>query len=370
MRFPARILLIIALLVGLPLLGVVLAGKPVELYLEFPPVTQYVEHAPFSWPAFTGVLLFVAVVTVPCIMIILAAPGPLHLYFVRAGPLPWWGWLGVGLLALAWTVAWTRLPWMEALQPFTFTPLWLGYIVVINALTFKRLGRCLMLDRVGYFLCLFPVSAVFWWFFEYLNRFVQNWSYVGVSQFSAAEYFWHATLPFSTVLPAVLSTIQCLETCPRLDRAFRDHRPVSIPYGTVLGWAVLILAGAGLMGIGIWPDYLFPLLWMSPLLIITSLQAVAGEETIFASLRDGDWRPVWLPAFAGLICGFFWELWNSRSLAHWEYAIPYVHSVQLFEMPLLGYAGYLPFGLECVVVAGLLTGARARRGEPVNERSS
>ncbi|HBH80389.1 MAG TPA: hypothetical protein DDY39_11240, partial [Nitrospira sp.] len=60
-----------------------------------------------------------------------------------------------------------------------------------------------------------------------------------------------------------------------------------------------------------------------------------------------------VPALAALICGIFWELWNWKSLAHWEYALPFVHRFPLFEMPLLGYAGYLPFGLECVVVADL-----------------
>ena len=49
-------------------------------------------------------------------------------------------------------------------------------------------------------------------------------------------------------------------------------------------------------------------------------------------------------ALAGLFCGFFWELWNAHSLARWEYTIPWVDRFHLFEMPLLGYAGYLPFG--------------------------
>jgi hypothetical protein len=31
-----------------------------------------------------------------------------------------------------------------------------------------------------------------------------------------------------------------------------------------------------------------------------------------------------------------------------------VHRYQIFEMPLLGYAGYLPFGLQCAVVGSLL----------------
>jgi len=47
-------------------------------------------------------------------------------------------------------------------------------------------------------------------------------------------------------------------------------------------------------------------------------------------------------------------MWNAHSLAKWEYSIPYVHRFLLFEMPALGYSGYLPFGLECAAVAKLL----------------
>ena len=59
-------------------------------------------------------------------------------------------------------------------------------------------------------------------------------------------------------------------------------------------------------------------------------------------------------AVAALICGFFWEMWNFFSLARWNYAVPFVHRFQIFEMPLLGYAGYLPFGAECAVIADVL----------------
>jgi hypothetical protein len=63
---------------------------------------------------------------------------------------------------------------------------------------------------------------------------------------------------------------------------------------------------------------------------------------------------MWLAAVAALLCGLCWEMWNSRSMVHWEYAIPSVHGFKLFEMPLLGYAGYLPFGLECLAVVTLV----------------
>jgi len=360
-----RIPFIALLLVGLPLLGVFLAGTPLARYLEFPPVTRYVKHAPFSWPFFIGTAVFIIGAVGPLLIRVVTSRRASHPSGLTPHAFPWWGWLGLGITSLAWVLAWNRFPWLGNLQSHTFTPLWIGYILVINALASKRTGHCMMLGRPRYFLSLFLLSAAFWWFFEYLNRFVQNWYYVGATEFTATEYFWYATLPFSTVLPAVLSTRDWLATCHRLSAGLDHWWPMQVRQPTLVGWLVLVLAGVGLMGIGVWPDYLFPLLWVSPLLIITSLQAVSGEETVFSCISRGDWRPIWLPAFAALVCGLFWELWNYRSLAHWEYAVPFVHRFQIFEMPLLGYAGYLPFGLECVVIAGLLPS----RGEPMELRA-
>ena len=79
-----------------------------------------------------------------------------------------------------------------------------------------------------------------------------------------------------------------------------------------------------------------------------------GEASILDGPAIGDWREVWQVALAGLVCGFFWEMWNYQSLAHWEYTVPFVHRFEVFHMPLLGYGGYLPFGLECLAVARLL----------------
>ena len=111
-----------------------------------------------------------------------------------------------------------------------------------------------------------------------------------------------------------------------------------------------MFASAGLVGIGTWPQALFPIVWVAPLLLITALQILQGKETIFSRITQGDATSLWLAAVAALVCGWWWEMWNFKSLAHWEYAIPSVHRFQLFEMPLLGYAGYLPFGLECLAV--------------------
>lgn len=353
----ATIAVTLAAIVMLPLIGRWLAGRSIQSYLEFPPMTHSVTHAPFSWPIFSASVLLIVCAIGPFIVYLSRATSHHSRTTVHPNPamtrLPWWGWLAVCWTLVAWLLAWTRFEWMRPFQSLTFTPLWLGYIMVVNALTFRRIGRCMMLHRPRYFLSLFPLSAAFWWSFEYLNRFVQNWHYLGGQELTAWEYVWQATLPFATVLPAVLGTAELLTTYPRIMARMKERGAAHMRHGREWGWGLLGGAAAGLLGIGLWPDYLFSLVWVAPLLLITSIQLIRDEPTIFDETAEGAWRSVWVMALAALICGVFWELWNFCSLAHWEYTVPFVQRFELFHMPLLGYAGYLPFGLECLAVADL-----------------
>ena len=343
------------MLLGLPLLGVYLAGYPLNRYLEFPPKTQYIEHAPFSWLAFAILTLVILAVFLP-----LAHQGiqaykkrPQKTAVSTPKVFPWWGWTGVIVGSSAWILAWTRFSWFIPYQPHTFSPLWFSYIVVVNALCVRQTGHSLMTDRPGFFLLLFPVSAVFWWFFEFLNRFVQNWYYTG-AEFSPWAYFWYATLPFTTVLPAVLSTKQWLQSANWIKHCFGDMGPIRFRHPRKAAVCILLLSAAGLAGIGVGPNFLFPLLWISPLLILASLQTLMKERHIFSVIAAGDWHGAVAAALAALVCGFFWEMWNYFSLAKWAYSVPLVHRFLIFEMPLLGYGGYLPFGLECMVIGAML----------------
>jgi hypothetical protein len=270
---------------------------------------------------------------------------------------PWWGWLGLVCIAAGWFLAWSAGLIAPEWRRHTFTPLWFGYILTMNGLALRRTGRSLLTHRTGWFLALFPVSAVFWWLFEYLNQFVDNWYYSGIVSRSALDYFIQATLPFSSVLPAVASTWAWLRSYPRLDAmalpALRGH--------PALGWVAVLAGVLGLAGIGIWPNLLYAMLWLAPLLLLAGLQQLLLGETLFTPLARGDWRPVLQPALAALVCGFFWEMWNYGSLAKWHYSIPYAQRFHLFEMPLLGYAGYLPFGVECAVLMDLVARSVERR---------
>jgi hypothetical protein len=338
-----------ALVLLLPLAGAAAMGKPLATYLRFPPKIPDVQHVPFSLPVFLGLALLILAATVPLLLRLISfrrKDGPRKPVI----PFPRWGWAGAGLGAVSWVLAWGRIPWMDGFQAHTFTPLWIAFILLVNAFTVRRTGRCLMLSRTRPFLLLFPVSAGFWWAFEYLNRFVGNWSYVGGVEFGAVEYFLFATLPFSTVLPAVLSTRELLLSYPRFDGAFREWRPLSPARPGAIGLAALLLSCAGLFALGIVPDFTFPLLWVAPPTLLISLAALRGEPHALSGIASGDWRPAVSSVLAALLCGFFWETWNFGSYAKWVYAIPYVDALHVFEMPLLGYAGYLPFGVLCAEV--------------------
>jgi hypothetical protein len=344
--------LLAILLCGSPLLGAAYLDRPLGPYLEFPPTTRYVAHAPFSWPIFCLLLLVVTAVCLP-FLYRFAKCRPASTTTDK-GPFPWWGWLGVFLTLGSWTLAWNRFSFFADLQRFTFFPLWAGYILVINGLTFRRRGKCFLCARPKFFLALFPLSGLFWWYFEYLNRFVQNWHYLGGGNVSAAEYLIHASICFSTVLPAVLSTHELLATSAGLNGAFIGWLRVPVPGKKGIGLFLLSGAVLSLSLLAVFPDYLFPLVWISPLLVIVGTQLVSGQPTLFNEVEQGDWRQIVLPALAALICGFFWEMWNWKSLAHWQYSVPFVHRYPIFAMPLPGYAGYLPFGLECLAAATLL----------------
>jgi hypothetical protein len=358
-RFLLKFIILAAMLIGLPLFGVFVAGYPIGRYLEFPPESRYVVHAPFSWTVFFVYLLSTLLFVLPLAVKGLQRKEKRQIStLVDRRYFPWWGWLGIVSGCIAWILAWTRFPWFAALQPHTFTPLWLSLILVINALCYRQYGHCLMIDKPGFFLILFPLSALFWWFFEYLNRFVQNWYYIG-AKFGPWEYFWYATLPFSTVLPAVLSVQYWMARFGWIQTRFDKIYPIKISHPKLLASATLIISGLGLITLGVLPNYLFALLWISPLFIVVSLQALLEEPHVLAGISRGNWQAVISAALAALFCGLFWETWNFYSLAKWKYSVPFVHRFLIFEMPILGYAGYLPFGLECLAVGKLLEGLPA-----------
>ena len=264
------------------------------------------------------------------------------------------GWLGLGLLILFWILNWF-LPGLRT--HWAFFPLWLGYCLTIDALVFRRKGSSMLTRKPGAYLTLFLVSAPAWWLFELLNWRTQNWFYTGREFFSGLTYFIWASLNFSTVMPAVFGTAELVSTFKWLKRVGRG--PTIAPTRMTLlgffaaGWVSLAL-------LLLWPLYFFPLLWLSVYFIIEPLNVWLGNRSLAQHTAVGDWRPILALWVGCLICGFLWEMWNFYSYPKWVYRVPFVDFFHIFEMPLLGYGGYLPFSLELFALYHLVMGLLKR----------
>lgn len=297
--------------------------------------------------------------------------------------IPRYGWVGAALTGVAWVMSWARIgewngltlngqTYLDAhihLWAYTFFPIWLGFILVLDGVNVARSGSSPLTRSWRGFVLLFLLSIPFWWVFEVLNIPVQNWRYFFDHPINTGalggwfEYHLISSLCFSTVLPAVMEIAEILASYswlrPRL--APNDPGPrIKLPTTIIL----LVIGIAGLILPFVAPYYAFGLLWVGVTFLLDPINNQARVNSALGHLRAGDWRFFVLMPLAALCCGFFWEMWNSLALPKWIYTIPLVeswHIPHLFEMPLIGYTGYLPFGAELFVMyqfALLLLGRR------------
>jgi hypothetical protein len=268
---------------------------------------------------------------------------------------PLHGWLGLGLMITFWILNWTltgpRTHW-------GFFPLWLGYCLTIDGLVFWRTGTSLLTRSPRRYFGLFLVSAPVWWTFELLNVRTQNWTYIGAEIFSPLEYAFWTTLSFTTVIPAVFGSAEFFSSLDFVKRL--RHGPViATDKGTtltffILGWIMLAL-------MLIWPKTFFPFIWFSLYFLLEPINIWLGNHSLAHWTQKGDWRPI-ISLWCGvLLTAFFWEMWNYYSFPKWVYHVSWGDWLHIFEMPLLGYGGYLPFALELHALYHFVSGLLGKK---------
>jgi hypothetical protein len=197
------------------------------------------------------------------------------------------------------------------------------------------------------------MSAPVWWIFEALNVRLQNWVYLGVESFGPITYTILSTIAFSTVIPAVFGTVELVASLGIVRRMNRG------PVIRMNNTGALAMFAAGWLTLGLmvaYPLYFFPFCWISLYLIIEPVNYWLGNNSLERYTSKANWKPV-VSLFIGvLITGFFWEMWNIYAYPKWIYEIPWVGYFKIFEMPLLGYGGYLPFALELYAFTNLVYG--------------
>jgi hypothetical protein len=250
------------------------------------------------------------------------------------------GWAGVVLLAICWPLNW-MLP--GGRTSYLFFPLWLGYILMVDALVWRRTGNSPWTRSRKYFVLLFVISAPVWWLFELINVRTGNWEYLGRESFSPLPFDLLSTISFSTVIPAVFETAELIGSFGWMQRFASRPRFRATPatfVGLFVGGVLMLLAML------IWPTLFYPFVWTSLVLIFEPINYWAGRPYFLEQLRHGDWRIIVALSVGALVCGLFWEMWNYYSFPKWIYHVPGLDFLRIFEMPLLGFGGYVPFALE------------------------
>jgi hypothetical protein len=273
---------------------------------------------------------------------------------------------GLMLVAIWWPIAWLEF---RPLSDYYFFPLWLGYILAIDGLVEWRTGTSAWVRSPTTFILLFPMSAAFWWIFEGLNEFLENWYYIHPDGTGRVYYFVTSTLSFATLIPAVIGTIE-------LFASFRiGERIPGLGHWRFGGSGLLRFQIAGLLVvilIAVWPQFFFALVWLSLFFIIEPFNQRSGQPSLWQYARNNDWGPVYNVMLGTTLTGFFWEMWNVFSNPKWFYDVPFVHFLEVFEMPILGYFGYMPFGLEVISFTAfflLLFGHRPQRYLRISNRT-
>ncbi len=272
-----------------------------------------------------------------------------------------YGLLGVSMIVLSQVGLFLRV---QPLAQWYFPLAWIGYILLIDAAVFKLKGDSIISSRPLSFVFMFLLSAAVWSLFEYIGyAFLKNWHYTGLEGFgSALSLALFGILSFGTVIPAVFETASLLNAIRGFDSLKLEHRH------RITKRFLYLMILSGLLSLGLtlaYPRLFFPFIWISFFLILDPINYLHAWPSILSCIRRRKLH-VPLSLFIGAtLCGFLWEFWNFYAIPKWHYTLPLADFLKVFEMPLLGYLGYGPFGLELYSMYHFAVGIARHRGIPI-----
>lgn len=228
-----------------------------------------------------------------------------------------------------------------------FTPIvWTGYILLADSVAAIRRGESPLCSHAKEFAILIPISITSWYIFEGINLLLRSWYYAGLPPGKYARWLGYAW-SYATISPAIFVTASLVESFIGKNLASRRSIDPGIRLETSFFW---IGFGLFLVTLLFPSPWLCPLPWVSLLLWFEGMNDRLNLGSFAEMFRKGDYSLFVSLILSGGICGILWESWNWRTTTRWHYNVPYLPQVKLFEMPVLGYMGFLPFALECYLI--------------------
>lgn len=258
--------------------------------------------------------------------------------------LPAYGWVGLVVLLVAEGLLYRRV-WPVTVY---FTPIaWTGYLLIADAAVFAIKGRSRFRDEPLRFFLTALLSIPLWLIFEAYNLRLANWTYAGVPTNVAAALLGYGC-SFATITPGILETADLVEAFgwfkPR--RRVRFSNTVE---NIMMAIGALCLAVPLVARVQI-ASYLFGLVWVGFVFLLDPVNHRLGLPSLLGDLAEGRRGRLYSLFISGWICGWLWEFWNYWAAAKWHYVFPIMQRTKIFEMPVAGYLGFLPFALECFVM--------------------
>ncbi len=310
---------------------------------------------------------------------------------------------------------------------FNVTPIcWVGYLLFFDGLltTLARRRRDATLSPIRHrpnrFVVAWLTSIPVWCFFDYVNfKYLDAWRYHGLPLETWSRHVGYF-VAFAAISPGMFLAAAWFQ---RL--GFRKLRVGGGVWQQVLPWAVLIgvnvtltvatlllmryathgtaeqvgltMTAAMLLGPGLtltvftrrlsWASLGFGLgftawavlardplgnmaLWVGLIFLLDPIVYALKGPSILRDWQAGRWGRMLALFAGGALCGLLWEFWNYWALSKWTYRLPFLgalEDVRYFEMPLLGFLGFLPFAVECWVVLNVIIVLMDRVGLRVAE---
>ncbi|NQT62433.1 MAG: hypothetical protein HQ556_05695 [Candidatus Marinimicrobia bacterium] len=357
------LLLAIGAMIFLPYVGSWLHynGKFPDHFFDYPPLSAE-PKAPFNM--FVFVMLSILALAVAVLYVFprifgfkkpIATPAP----DIKKVSLPIWFWIGLIMWGGCLTMLFTRMTELKWLLHWSDLPIFWGFTLMLDGIVYKRKGGVSIIATIPQEMVGIALSSVAgWMIFEYLNFFVgENWYYPAGDIIPNTEFLLYAIIGSSGLIPMAFEWYSLLNTFEGMKHRFDQGLKFSLPL-----WfknIVLVIAFSGMFVSGLFPNQMFFSLWVSPLLILAIILDRINVWTPFEPIKDGNWTPILVFALTYLLTGVSMEAWNFFSAAHandvvttyapayWVYSLPYVNTPRMFEMPILGYLGYLPFSVYC-----------------------